>query len=251
MAWPEPWYLKMRRRLRKPFNNVFHRRHYFISRYHGADFLLQPAGVGTLEISARIAERPELSHYMNRCAELQFDAFLDIGANIGLYSCILLKNRCVPRAILFEPDRRNIVQLRANLLINGLLDSVELHEIALGDREGRYRLAPGTIDGGFSRLLDADESADSSYEVNVVRLDDLLSFANRRLAIKIDVENYECRVLAGMQRILRQNECMIQVESFDTLDQVTSLLTAAGYDLVARFPPNFVFENAKTWRSKR
>jgi FkbM family methyltransferase len=251
MAWQEPWYLKLRRRLRKPFNKLFHLRHYFISQYRGADFLLQPAGIGTLEISAGIAEHPELSRYMKRCAELQFDAFVDIGANIGLYSCILLKNRCVPRAILFEPDRQNIVQLRANLLINGLLDSVELHEVAVGDLEGRHRLAPGAIDGGFSRLLDANESADSGYEVNVVRLDDMLSFSDRRLAIKIDVENYECKVLLGMQRTLRENECMIQVESFETLDQATSLLSAAGYDLVAKFPPNFVFENIKTRQSKR
>ena len=77
------------------------------------------------------------------------------------FSCILLINRCVPRAILFEPDRQNIVQLRVNLLINGLLDSVELHEVALGDVEGRVRLAPGAIDGGFSRLLDASETTES------------------------------------------------------------------------------------------
>ena len=251
MAWQEAWYLKMRRRFRKPLNNIFHRRHYFISRYRGADFLLQPAGIGTLEVSAGIAEHPELSRYIKRCAEIQFDTFLDIGANIGLYSCVLLKNRCVPRAILFEPDRQNIVQLRANLLINGLLDSVELHEVALGDVHGRVRLAPGAIDGGFSRLLDASEAANSGYEVNVVQLDDVLSFSDRTLAIKIDVENYECKVLGGMQRILRENECMIQVESFETLDQVTSLLTAAGYDLVARFPPNFVFENIKARQSRR
>lgn len=246
MAWREPWYLKMRRRLRKPFNKIFHGRHYFIARYHGADFLLQPTGIGTLEISAGIAEHPELTRCIKRCAEIQFDAFLDIGANIGLYSCVLLKNRCVPCAILFEPDRHNIIQLKANLLINGLLESTELHEVALGDVEGRCRLAPGAIDGGFSRLLDANESAGSGYEVNVVRLDDVLSFSDRRLAIKIDVENYECKVLGGMQRILRENECMIQVESFETLDRVTSLLTAAGYDLVARSPPNFVFENIKS-----
>ena len=33
-----------------------------------------------------------------------------------------MKNRLVPRAILFEPDRRNRVNLGANLLINGPLD---------------------------------------------------------------------------------------------------------------------------------
>jgi len=89
MAWKEPWYLKIRRRARKPFNKAFHGRHYFISHYLGADFLLQPTGIGTLEISAGIAERPELSRYIKRCAEIRFDVFLDIGTNVGLYSCIL------------------------------------------------------------------------------------------------------------------------------------------------------------------
>jgi FkbM family methyltransferase len=243
MAWKEPWYLKIRRRVRKPFNKAFHGRHYFTARYRGADFLLQPTGVGTLEISAGIAEYPELSNYMKCCSDFHFDVFLDIGANIGLYSCILLKNRCVPRAILFEPDRQNVAHLRANLLINGLLGSVEVHEVALGDAKGRHRLVPGAIDGGFSKLADADQPTDSGYEVDVVRFDDVISFSNRRLAIKMDVENYECKVLAGMERTLRQNECMIQIEAFETRDQVTSLLAAAGYDLVASFPPNFVFHN--------
>ena len=87
---------------------------------------------------------------MRRCDELRPDVFIDIGANIGLYSCILLKNACVPRAILFEPDRKNLVHLQANLLINGLLDDVELHEVALGSIAGQMRLIPGAIDGGFS-----------------------------------------------------------------------------------------------------
>ena len=68
---------------------------------------------------------------------------------------------------------------------------------------------PGKIDGGFSRI-DTDELAGADYEVNVVRLDDMLKFSGRRLAIKIDVEYYECKVLAGMKRVLRQNKCIVQ-----------------------------------------
>jgi FkbM family methyltransferase len=138
-----------------------------------------------------------------------------------------------------------MTHLKANLLINGLLDLVELHEVALGDLEGRHRLVPGEIDGGFSRLVDSNGLADGGYDVNTVRLDDVLSFSDRRLAIKIDVEHYECKVLVGMERILRENECMIQIEAFETQDQVTSLLAAAGYALVKSFPPNFVFEKAQ------
>lgn len=242
MAWKEPWRLKIRRRFRKPFNKIFHARHYFISRYRGADFLLQPSGIGTLEMSAKISEAPELTNFMQRCNELRPDVFIDIGANIGMYSCILLKNGCVPRAILFEPDRKNLAHLRANLLINNLLDSVEVHELALSNTEGRMRLVPGEIDGGFSMLVTEDKFIGRGYDVDIARLDDLVSFAGKRLAIKMDVERHECEVLAGMQRTLRHNNCFVQIEAIGTLDQVVSTMAGAGYDLTLSLLPNFVFE---------
>jgi hypothetical protein len=77
----------------------------------------------------------------------------------------------------------------------------------------------------------------------MVRLDEALSFENLRLAVKIDVEHYECEVINGMQRMLRKNRCLVQIEAFETRDKVLSTMAAAGYNLVADFSPNFVFEN--------
>lgn len=242
MPWKESWHAKVRRRFRKPFNKVFHARHYFVARYFGANFLLQPTGIGTLEISANIAEQVELKDFIARCGRLRPDAFLDIGGNIGLYTCTLLKNGSVPRAIVFEPDRTNLVHLRANLLINGLLDRAEIHEVAVGDSPGRSRLVPGAIDGGFSRIVGSNEDA-GGYDVQVVRLDDELILSGQKLAIKIDVEHYECNVLAGMARTLRDNRCVVQIEAFETKDRVIAMMRDAGYDLVADYLPNYVFEN--------
>ena len=237
MAWKESWQLKIRRRLRKPFNKIFHARRYFISQYRGADFLLQPGGIGTLEISAKISEYPELTNFMRRCADFKPDILIDIGANIGMYTCILLKNGSVPRGILFEPDRSNLIRLRANLLINGLLDRTEIHEHALSNEAGSQRFLPGKVDGGFSRIVTGDDAREAAYDVKVARLDDVLSLSGRRLAIKIDVENWECNVLAGMERTLRQNRCIVQIEAFETRDQVIAMMAAAGYRLAANFSP--------------
>jgi FkbM family methyltransferase len=248
MSWKEPWTLKFRRRFRKPFNELFHRHRYFVSRYLGADFLLQPIGIGTLEISAKISERPELSDLMARCADFKPELFIDIGANIGMYSCILLKNRCVPRAILFEPDHINLIRLRANLLMNGLLDLCELHEAAVGDVAGSRHLVPGEVDGGFSRIAENGANGGSSYEVRVITLDDALRLSDRRLVVKIDVEDYECNVLSGMKRTLRDNRSIIQVETFKYLDRVRSLLAAEGYRMRADFFPNFVFSNSDLYQ---
>jgi len=184
MAWKGSWPLKLRRRWQEPFNKLVRGTRPFVSRYMGADFLLRPRAIGTLEISARIAERPELTSFMRRCALLRPDALIDIGANIGLYSCILLKNRSVPRAILFEPDRDNLIQLRANLLINDLVPFAEVHEIALGDAPARRWLAPGAIDGGLSATTTEGIADDRGYEVSVARLDDVLSIGGNGLPSK-------------------------------------------------------------------
>ena len=129
-----------------------------------------------------------------------------------------------------------------NLLINGLLNKIVLYEVALGAAAGCHRLVPGTIDGGFSKIA-VDDLSGASYDVQVARLDDLVPLSGRKLAIKIDVEHYECNVLAGMPQTLSQNRCIVQIEAFETRNEVISIMTAAGYDLAASFAPNFVFES--------
>src|SRR5207244_9721448 len=122
------------------------------------------------------------------------------------YTCILLRHASVQRAACFEPDRVNLIHLRANLLINGLLDRATVHEVALGDANRRMQLVPGQqtttdyakVDGGFSRIAETG----GAYDVEMARLDDVLPLSGRTLVIKMDVERFEGRVVAGMQRTL-------------------------------------------------
>ena len=106
------WRNKLRRRFYSPYNKIVHRGRYFICQYFGADFLVRSVNVGGLEISAKIAEHAELTNFTRGAAALKPDVFIDIGANLGLYTCIVMKNRLAPRAIAFEPDRRNRVHLQ-------------------------------------------------------------------------------------------------------------------------------------------
>jgi FkbM family methyltransferase len=237
LAWRSKW----RRRFYKPYNKLRYRGRSFVCRYFGADFLVNSVNVGGLEISAKIGEYAELTHLTRACAALRPDLFLDIGANLGLYSCVLLKNALVPHAILFEPDRRNRVHLRANLLINGVLDRVEIHPVALGDAPGRLRLVPGPeADIGLSQIVEDGRGADG-YEVEVARLDDLIAVAGRTLAVKIDVERYERKALAGMARTLRTNRGIVQIEVLEARDETVAMMKDAGFRLTAEFPPNLVF----------
>lgn len=241
------WRNKLRRRFYSPYNKVVHRGRYFICRYFNASFLIRSANVGGLEISAKIAEHDELKNFMRAAAAIKPDIFIDIGANLGLYTCILMKNRLVPRAILFEPDRRNRVHLGANLLINDLLDAdIEIHPVALGAAAGRLRLVPGPErDIGLSQIVETagdGQGQEHGYQVEVVRFDDFVALAGQTLAIKIDVERYERKVLAGMARTLRDNRGVVQIEVLEAREETVGLMAAAGFRLVQDFGPNLVFQ---------
>jgi FkbM family methyltransferase len=237
------WRNKARRRFYKPFNRLVHHGHYFVCSYFGADFLVHSENVGGLEISAKIGEYRELTNFVRASRELKPDVFVDIGANLGLYTCVVMKNKLAPRAILFEPDRRNRVHLRANLLINDLLDAdITINEVALGAEPGKFRLVPGPErDIGLSQIVENAKSGEG-YEVDIVRLDDIVSLSGLALAIKIDIERYERKALAGMARTLRDNRGIVQIEVLEARDETIGLMAAAGYTLAWEFSPNLVFK---------
>jgi FkbM family methyltransferase len=239
------WRNKWRRRFYKPYNKIRHRGHYFVCRYFGADFLVRSANVGGLEISAKIGEYRELQNFTTSCAALKPDVFIDIGANLGLYTCIVMKNGLAPRAILFEPDRRNRVHLRANLLINDLLDAdITINEVALGAAPGKFRLVPGPErDIGLSQIMES-APAGEGYEVEIVRFDDLISLSGKTLAVKIDIERYERKALAGMARTLAENRGLVQIEVLEAREETVGLMAAAGFKLTHEFGPNLVFRKA-------
>ena len=236
------WRNKWRRRFYKPFNKIRHRGRYFVCRYFGADFLVRSANVGGLEISAKIGEFPELKNFIRNCAALKPDVFIDVGANLGLYTCIVMKHRLAPRAILFEPDRRNRVHLRANLLINDLLDAdIAIHDVALGAAPGKLRLVPGPErDIGLSQIVE-NAPPGAGYEVEIVRFDDVVSLSGKTLAIKIDIERYERKALAGMARTLAANRGLAQIEVLEAREETVGLMADAGYALAHEVPPNLVF----------
>jgi FkbM family methyltransferase len=233
---------KLRRRFYRPFNKLVHRGHYFVCSYFSADFLVRSANVGGLEISAKIGEYPELRNFVSACTELKPDLFIDIGANLGLYTCIVMKNQLAPRAILFEPDRRNRIHLRANLLINDLLDAdIEIHEIALGAEPGKFLLVPGPErDIGLSQIVE-NASASDGCDVEVARFDDLIALIGQKLAIKIDIERYERKALAGMARTLRDNRGIVQIEVLEAREETIALMSVAGYALAQEFGSNPTF----------
>jgi FkbM family methyltransferase len=180
--------------------------------YFGARFQLSPQDVIGHEIVLQRFEWLQIPQMIRACRELDPAAFIDIGANFGLYTCILGRQGLAKRLIGFEPNHWALERLREQIALNGL-SGVEIHETALGAAPHTATLLPGAP--GYSALSTVVAAHPQGYEIKVVALDDVVSFNGEPLVIKIDVEGYELEVLAGAKTLLSRNYGYAQIESFE------------------------------------
>jgi FkbM family methyltransferase len=150
------------------------------------------------------------------------EVFVDIGANLGLYTCLALRQGVA--AVAFEPLAENLTGLYANLRANGWTD-VEVFPLALSDRSGLVELFGGST--GAS-LIPSWSGASTRYKrtVPTTTLDLILAgrFPGKRLFLKMDVEGAELRVLRGATAVLaREPRPVWMVEVCLTENQPTGI----------------------------
>ncbi len=235
------FFRKLRRSFRKRLVTAIRRDRWFVTDYLSADFIVrldEPVG---RELAFRSYERDRIEHFMELCAAMNPDVFIDLGANIGTYCCIMLSSNLAARAIAFEPDRHNTVRLRANLLINDLLDRVDVHELAAGRAAERLWLEAGPQENYTNARITEPSTAARGHFVDVVRLDDIVPIEGCTIAVKIDIEGHEREALAGMERTLTANKGIVQIESYDHSAAVIETMGRLNYRLVKDFRPDFVF----------
>lgn len=128
------------------------------------------------------------------------DAFVDVGANIGFYSC-LARSKGRP-VIAVEPLADNLEYLFLNLRANGW-EETEIFPVGLAEAPGIAVLYGGSTGASVIRSW-AGNSPASNRCIALSTLDTLLRnrCPDQRLLIKIDVEGAEYGVLAGARDTL-------------------------------------------------
>jgi FkbM family methyltransferase len=129
------------------------------------------------------------------------DVFIDIGANIGFYSC--LARSLGKHAVVIEPQHQNLRYVYANLSANGWTD-VEVFPLGLSGQAGVETLY-GVSSTGASLVPGwAAQPKGFKTTIPVSTLDILLGsrFQGRKMFIKLDVEGFEYQVLLGCGGIL-------------------------------------------------
>ena len=176
------------------------------------------------------------------------DYFIDVGANIGLVSLLaasrLGKSGCL---VAIEPNPTVFKRLTGHLRDNGLLPTVTLLNIALGERSATAFLHVAEGHTGTGTLTHGDAGipvkVETAGEVIPAPADD------QPVVIKMDVEGFECRALAGMSELLARVEVAVLIEiSRDMLERIGDSSAALHDKLVnAGFDCYLIHFSADRW----
>jgi FkbM family methyltransferase len=176
-----------------------------------------------------------------RCFVRPNDIFLDIGANVGIYtlwaSQFIDTRSSAGRIVAFEPDPANFLRLGQQIALNRL-EAIEIVPVALSDKTGSIRFSQGK--DGMNHIL-IGPPGESSIEVPTMTLD--VYCAEKNIPhidfVKIDVEGAEQLVLAGARRLLAAKKVdVIQIEFNEQVharaleeSKLLSILREFEYDL--------------------
>ena len=158
-----------------------------------------------------------LTTYLLRSVEKN-STFIDIGANIGYYTCLLGKKlRDSGRIFAFEADPKNHSILKRNMQINWIDKSNIIAEnVGISDKKCELTFYRMINKPGNSSFIpqDTDSINTEMLKLNCTSIDDYFSSIPGSIDfMKIDVEGAEFSVLLGGQRTLgRQNDIKIILE---------------------------------------
>jgi len=130
--------------------------------------------------------------------------FVDVGANIGLFS--LAAGKVVGqtgRVYAFEPDSGNCALLKRNMEQNGYA-KVTIVAKAVSDRSGTCMLFESEFNKGDHRTYEVSKGR-KHVTIETVSLDAYFPAGTRIDMIKMDIEGAEEAALKGMDRIIDEN----------------------------------------------
>jgi FkbM family methyltransferase len=163
---------------------------------------------------------------------------IDVGANVGQWSAMLLDCITPEKLIIVEPNPEAFAVLQKKFGDSG---RIELHKVAIGGVEGVAKLKITRDTTGASLLQPCEEiramvgrnwAVASEIEVKMTTLDQLLVDVSKISLLKIDVQGYEKPVLAGAKQTLAKTRFVLielnfmpQYQGGSWLGEVHQILT--------------------------
>ena len=174
-------------------------------------------------------EKEQLIFLDKICNKDEITHFLDIGANIGYYSLYFKK---ISNIFAFEPNKKNFLRLKENNELNNL--NIKMYNFGLSNTNSDSEIWYTNKDKmGGSAIYEKNDPALKKYNYKDIikekiltkKLDDIIDINNSKILVKIDVERHEKKVLEGMNKMIKQNNIIMQIEiGHDQKNEVFSYL---------------------------
>ena len=169
--------------------------------------------------------------------------FIDIGANLGVYSLRISKLFQMLKVIAFEPVLTTFNKLKMNIKINNLEKRIKTYNAGLSNTNGLKKMIAQKRrnyiqSGGFSFNVPRRKLNDEDviqYHKSM-KGDEVLKFKKEKIVVKIDVEGYENKVLLGIKNLLNNNKILLQIEIFDyNFKKINKFLLEKRFKLINKF----------------
>ncbi len=255
------WWLSHYRNKEHPLSSLAHLRR-FQDRLRNSR-LLQPyadGGLITLDLRDFVqrdifvtgSHEPEVWDTLSRFAS-DNEVVWDIGAHIGSFAIRAALHPAVREVHCFEPDPRTMEILRLNLMLNQ--KRTFCHAIALSDRQEERQLyrGPATNQGLGTLQTNLGHGA---IPVSCLTVDDVIAqgVAPAPTLLKLDVEDWEERVLMGAQRLLESAppkaivfEAEVNPDMAMANQHLAELLTDLGYQVSPIHRPSGEVQNRENF----
>ncbi len=185
-----------------------------ITLWNGAGFLVEaPRDIGTFICDLDGIILRDQYDIAGRPAGM---TVIDAGANIGIFS-LYAAALGAKRVYAFEPVAETLKMLSRNLALSRAGSAVKAFNLALGEAEGRAEIKYGT-DGAGSAMIAGEDTVNACVyypfrrQVRVAPLDSLVK--GRVDFIKMDVEGYEARALAGAGGLINRWKPVLSLAAY-------------------------------------
>jgi FkbM family methyltransferase len=128
---------------------------------------------------------------------------VDVGANVGYFSCMWAALNPQNEVYAFEPSPRNLTMLKKNISALPNPDAVKIFDHAVGREDGFFNFDIGPEEQSGWGGLATSQSA-RTIQIKVKRLDDIIPAGKTISVLKIDTEGADTWVLMGAENLLRQ-----------------------------------------------
>ena len=166
-------------------------------------------------------------------------SFLDVGANIGMYSLYFLSLVQDKKVMCVEPFQENFELLTRNLKLNNYLDRAQVinNPLSSESKMGNAVVCDMRPGGSGYKLIEVDKEDQDSIEVQVLDIDSILYPFNEKYILKIDTDGNDFEILQGGTKSF-QSGCIVSVlieASQDVQNQITDHLETFNLIYDSRF----------------